>query len=220
VSQAAIVFARNKRIFRDVNRRTSRRVSARLTSQSQTFPEVIDMSTTRREFVKTGFVAAVAVPSALSLSGIAHAAFATDATSALAKSGTASQSDLLRAVGSRIGLEAAERVAQRGEAVSLMYLDYAGASVDPLRAGVVEGLGWHCGESVHVTELNLPYGALLGVAIVRNLETAVETRIEIDATLLSELAMIEANSPSTSVQKHAVMSASSNHFYRVADLQA
>jgi hypothetical protein len=177
------------------------------------------LETNRREFLKTSATVCVAAPLAFSASGIVSAALTqTDiGVNAVPPLGN---SDLLRSLGSRIGLEAAQRVAPNGEAVSLMYMDYAGASIDPLREGIAQGLGWHCGESVHVTELNLPYGTMLGVAIVRNLETAVETRVEIDSTLLSELAMIEANSPSTSVQKHAVMSASADHFYRVTDLAA
>jgi TAT (twin-arginine translocation) pathway signal sequence len=177
----------------------------------------MSLTATRRDFLKTSAAMAATAAGSLSITGYGFAMPSEPQTKLSHKAAT-SQADLLRALGARLGLEAAERVAANGEAVSLLYLDYAGASVDPLREGVAEGLGWHCGESVHVTELNLPYGALLGVAIVRNLETAVETRVEIDATLLSELAMIEANAPSLSVQKHAVMSASADHFYRVTDL--
>jgi hypothetical protein len=177
------------------------------------------LETNRREFLKTSATACVAAPLVFSTSGVVSAAFTKTDVRAHAVPALGN-GDLLRSLGSRIGLEAAQRVAPNGEAVSLMYLDYAGASIDPLREGIAQGLGWHCGDSVHATELNLPYGAMLGVAIIRNLETAVETRVEIDSTLLSELAMIEANSSSLSVQKHAVMSASADHFYRVIDLVA
>lgn len=169
-------------------------------------------TTTRRDFLKTTAVAAGALPTAMSLSGLAGAASL--GSDALATEALLTDGDLLRALGERIGLEAAERVAPNGEAVSLMYLGYAGVAIDPLRAGIERGLAWQCGEAVATNEVSMPYGALLGVAIVRNLHTAQETRIEIDAAALSQLAMIEANAPSRGIAKLAMMNASSAAFYR------
>jgi hypothetical protein len=166
--------------------------------------------TTRRDFLKHTAVVAGSLPAALSISGVAAAS-----SLAIETRGNVllSDGDLLRALGERIGLEAAERVAPNGEAVSLMYFDYAGVAIDPLRAGIEHGLAWHCA-TVSTNELSMPYGALLGVAIVRNLETARETRIEIDAAALSQLAMIEANAPSRGIAKLAMMNASPAFFYR------
>jgi hypothetical protein len=179
----------------------------------------MSLETNRREFLKTSATVCVAAPIVLSMSGIVSATL-TQSASDLSSSTALQNSELLRALGSRIGLEAAQRVAPNGEAVSLMYFDGAGSNLDALREGIEQGLAWQCEARVAMNEVAVPYSAMLGVAIVRNLETAVETRVEIDATALSQLAMIEANSPSQSVQKHAVMSASADCFFRVADLNA
>jgi hypothetical protein len=176
--------------------------------------------TNRREFLKSSTILCASAPFALSVSDVAYAtAFAASNEIGLPSSSLENPS-LLRALGSRIGLEAAQRVAPNGEAVSLIYFDGAGENLDALREGIEQGLAWQCDTRVAVNEVSVPYSAMLGVAIVRNLETAVETRVEIDATALSELAMIEANSRSASVQKHSVMSAAAENFYRVADLNA
>jgi hypothetical protein len=176
--------------------------------------------TNRREFLKTSTILCAGAPFALSLSGVAHAAISASVTESASYSPSLENPSLLRALGSRIGLEAAQRVAPNGEAVSLMYFDGAGANLDALREGIEQGLAWQCNTRVAMNEVAVPYGAILGVAIVRNLETAVETRVEIDATALSQLAMIEANSRAASVQKQAVMSAAAENFYRVTELNA
>ncbi len=178
------------------------------------------IETNRREFLKASATLCAAAPLAFSIGSVASAA----ALPLSFEGNTLSENPtLLRALGSRIGLEAAQRVAPNGEAVSFMYFDGAGTNLDALREGIEQGLAWQCGEGdarVSMNEVAVPYSAMLGVAVVRNLETAVETRVEIDATALSQLAMIEANSPSASVQKHSVMSAAADNFYRVADLNA
>jgi hypothetical protein len=166
--------------------------------------------TTRRDFLKTTAVVAGTLPVAMSIPSVAAASSLATETHA---SALLSDGDLLRALGERIGLEAAERVAANGEAVSLIYLDYAGPGIDPLREGIERGLAWQCA-TVAANEVQMPYGPLLGVAIVRNLETAQETRFEIDATALSHLAMIEDNAPSRGIAKLAMMNAAPEHFYR------
>jgi hypothetical protein len=179
----------------------------------------MSLETNRREFLKTSATVCVAAPIALSMSGVVGAALASNVPD-FSASTAVHNGDLLRALGSRIGLEAAQRVAPNGEAVSLMYFDGAGSNLDALREGIEQGLAWQCDSRVAMNEVAVPYSAMLGVAVVRNLETAVETRVEIDATALSQLAMIEANSTSQSVQKQAVMSASADCFFRVSDLNA
>jgi hypothetical protein len=175
---------------------------------------VMFTDSTRREFLKSSAVVAASVPVSTSFAGFANAL----ANTAGNASGLVSvDSDLLRAVGERIGFDAALRVAPNGEAVSLMYFDYAGTSVDALRVGIESGLSFQCGKHVASNEIELPYGDLLGVAIVKNLETAVETRIEIDATMLSHLALIEANAPSGGIAKSSVMSADAAYFYNVVE---
>jgi hypothetical protein len=101
--------------------------------------------------------------------------------------------------------------------VSLMYFDYAGESVDALRHGIERGLSLHSRTPIVVNELGLPYSALLGVAIVRNLESAAETRIEIEPTMLSHIALIEASAPSAGIAKTAVMAADASYFYNAIE---
>lgn len=169
---------------------------------------------TRREFLKSSAAVAATVPAVGSWVG---AVYAGDVAAQAAHASSRLDADLLRAVGERIGSDAALRVAPNGEAVSLMYFDYAGSTVDPLRAGIERGLSLHCGDRVAVNEISLPYGELLGVAIVRNLETAVETRVEINATMLSHLALIEDAAPSTGIAKTSIMSADASYFYSVPE---
>jgi hypothetical protein len=170
----------------------------------------MDFTTTRREFLKVT-AAATAIPAVCWSSGVASA------IASVAPSLPTVDGDLLDTVGERIGFDAALRVAPNGEAVSLMYFDYAGPTIDGLRSGIERGLAFQCNGNVASSEIELPYGELLAVAIVRNLETAVETRVEIDAAMLSHLALIEANAPSVGIAKTSVMSADAAYFYNVAE---
>jgi hypothetical protein len=167
---------------------------------------------TRREFLKSSAAVTVTAPTVASWVG---AAYANDVAVQATLGAHRVDADLLHAVGERIGSDAALRVAPNGESVSLMYFDYAGSSIDPLRTGIERGLSLHCGDRVAANEISLPYGELLGVAIVRNLETAVETRVEIDATMLSHLALIEDAAPSISIAKTSITSADAAYFYNV-----
>lgn len=169
---------------------------------------------TRREFLKSSAAVAATVPAVAAWVG---AAYAEDRAANTTLDAAGMDADLLRAVGQRIGSDAAQRVAPNGEAVSLIYFDYAGTSVDPLRAGIERGLALHCGEHVAASEISLPYGELLGVAIVRNLATAVETRIEIHPTMLSHLAMIEEAAPTSGIAKTSILSADAAYFYSVSE---
>jgi hypothetical protein len=169
---------------------------------------------TRRDFLKTSALATGAMTGVGAWVGATSVHAAAADVSALS---SRLDTDLLRAVGERIGADAALRVAPNGAAVSLVYFDYAGPTIDPLRAGIERGLAHFCGDQVAVNEVSLPYGELLGVAIVRNLETAVETRVEIDATMLSHLALIEANAPSLGIAKSSIASADAAYFYRTPE---
>jgi hypothetical protein len=172
------------------------------------------LAATRRDFLKTSAAVAVTTPAVASLASVAEAMLP---HATMSMPATTIDRDMLRAVGERIGFDAALRVAPNGEPVSLMYFDYAGTTVDALRVGIERGLALQSGGEVAAVELSLPYGELLGVAVVRNLNTAVETRIEIDPTMLSHLALIEANAPSAGIAKTAVMSADASYFYRTAE---
>lgn len=168
---------------------------------------------TRRDFIKTSAGVAASLPALASFGGIAHASAMLGGSEITA---TRVDSDLLRAVGERIGFDAAERIGADRDDVSLMYFDYAGQSIDSLREGIERGLAIKSSGKVIANELDLPYGALLGVAVVRNLRTAVETRVEICATMLSHLALIEANAPTAGIAKTSVMAADASYFYEVA----
>jgi hypothetical protein len=170
--------------------------------------------TTRRDFLKTTATVAATVPAFTSFAGFSEALLPSASVNSLVLS---VDRDLLRAVGERIGFDAAARVAPNGEAVSLMYFDYAGTSVDGLRQGIERGLALQSQSPVAINELELPYGELLGIAVVRNLETAVETRVEIEPVMLSHLALIEANAPSAGIAKTAVLSADASFFYNAVE---
>jgi hypothetical protein len=175
----------------------------------------MSLSINRRDFLRSSATVAAAP---IGLSSVASAARLFDAETG-ANVGTA-DNDLLRTIGQRIGFDAAQRVAPNGEAVSLMYFDYAGPTVDALREGMAQAMTLHSSGKAAVYEIDVPYGELLGVALVRNLQTAAETRIEIDATMLSHLALIEATSSNKLLQHGSIMSAASDCFYRTADLVA
>ncbi len=170
---------------------------------------------TRRTFLQSSAALAVSLPSVGAL--VAAPLFGVDAAPVSSLAGTQPDADLLHALGERIGRTAAEQVSANGDALSLMYFDYAGPSVAALKAGIVAGLTQHCGSAAACNEISLPYGDRVGVAIVRNLASAQEVRIEIDATMLSHLAMIEEMAPSAGIAKTSLLQADASYFYRATE---
>jgi hypothetical protein len=159
----------------------------------------------RRDFltgsVKLGAAAATvaAVPSAIA------AAFAAAPESA--------HGDLLRALGTRIGLDAAAEIGTFGEPLSVQYFDAAGASVDALREGIEDGarLGVSCGAVC--VESSLPYSDVLGIAFFRDAHSGRTARVEILASALTQIELISQGTRSGSLQKQAIMSASADSLY-------
>ncbi|TAG67755.1 MAG: hypothetical protein EAZ24_15375, partial [Burkholderiales bacterium] len=170
----------------------------------------------RRTFLQSSAALAVSLPS-LGAVIAAPLVGASDPATSLNSTKRNVDADLLHALGERIGRAAAEQVAPNGEAVSLMYFDYAGPSIAALKAGIVTGLTQQCGEAPTCNEISLPYGDRVGVALVRNLATAEEIRIEIDATMLSHLAMIEELAPSAGIAKTSLLQADASYFYRATE---
>ncbi len=165
---------------------------------------------TRRGFIQAGAAGAATVAAS-------HAAFASLNTPSDSANSAHSVSDaLLAALGARIGLEVAQNLAPAGEALTLSYLDCAGEALAALRAGIVQGASWQCGERVHCANAKGSYGNTLGVALFRNSRSGREARVSIDATALSHIALIESASASMNVQKHAVMVAPADSMYRVS----
>jgi hypothetical protein len=172
---------------------------------------------TRRVFLQSSAALAASLPSVSALIAAPLAGDGHTAASPLLGKSTV-DADLLHALGERIGRSAAEQVAASGDAVSLMYFDYAGPSVAALKSGIVAGLAQHCGRAAACNEISLPYGDRVAVAIVRNLATAQETRIEIDATMLTHVAMIEETAPSAGIAKTSLLQADASYFYRTTEL--
>lgn len=171
---------------------------------------------TRRTFLQSSAALAISLPTLQSVIAAPLIGEAENTAHRGAAADTA-DADLLRAVGERIGRDAAAQVAPKGEAVSLMYFDYAGPSVSMLKAGIVSGLAQMSFVEPAYNEVSLPYGDQMGVAIVRNLVTAEEMRIEVNPTLLSHLAMIEEISPSAGIAKTSVLQADASYFYRATE---
>ena len=129
--------------------------------------------------------------------------------------GTAVSSDLLHALGTRIGLEVASVISSDGAPLAMSYLDCAGPSADALRDGIEQGVAWEIGSTPSCAEAQGLHSSILGVALITNRTTGRSARVEIDATALSMLAMIESVKTPASAHKHAVLTASADNLYRV-----
>ena len=165
------------------------------------------ISQSRREFMVHGSLAGAA----LAVMGGASSAFAV-ATSAAP---TAVSPDLLRALGNRIGLEVATVISSDGAPLTMSYLDCAGPSVDALREGIEQGMQWQVGAAPACVEAQATHGSVLGVALISNVATGRTARVEIDATALSMISLIESVKTPASTHKHAVLTARADNLYRV-----
>ena len=166
------------------------------------------ISQSRREFM----VHSSQAGAALAMMGGASSAFAA-ATATAAPS--AVSADLLRALGNRIGLEVASEISGDGALLTMSYLDCAGPSVDALREGIEQGVQWQIGVAPACVEAQASHGAVLGVALISNVATGRTARVEIDATALSMISLIESVKTPASTHKHAVLTASADNLYRV-----
>ena len=180
----------------------------------------------RREFVvgsaKAGAVVASAALAPMALAMGASSFSAAPVVGAAATVGAvtaAANTDLLHALGTRIGLEIAAEIGGEGaDAVplALSYADNAGPAIDPLQAGIAHAMVLACGaEGAACIETSAPYSSVLGVALISNPATGRMARVEIFPEALSPLTMIQEATASASLQKQAVMSASADAFYRV-----
>ena len=177
----------------------------------------------RREFmvgsVKLGAVAAsVALAPMAFATGFDDAAVGTLASTSAA----AVHADLLHALGTRIGLEIATEIGgtsadgNKTSPLALSYADNAGPAIDPLQAGIAHAMVLACGaDGAACIETSAPYASVLGVALISNPATGRTARVEIFPEALSHLTMIQESTSSATIQKQAVMSASSDAFYRV-----
>ena len=170
-------------------------------------------SESRREFM----LGCAQAGAALAVAGGAQGALAAVVSSPVADSASISP-DLLQALGSRIGLEVAAMVGDAGAPLTLAYLDAAGPSVDALRVGIAQGVAWHAGVAPVCVETQVSAANTIGVALITNPATGRAARVEIDATALSMIALIESVKTPASSQKHSVLTASADNLYRVSYL--
>lgn len=174
----------------------------------------------RREFMK-GSARAGAALAVVAGSGGALTAFASTmspsalAAGSAATAGVTVSPDLLHALGARIGLEVTEALGAANSSVSLAYIDAAGPSADALREGIERGIHWQAGSPAALREWQAPYCSLLGAALITNEATGQRALVEIDATALSMIAMVESLKTPASSHKHAVLTASADNLYRV-----
>ena len=178
----------------------------------------------RREFmVGSVKVSTVVAGAALAPMAFASSLSATSVVGTTATFGTmaatVANTDLLHALGTRIGLEIAAEIGGEGaDAVplALSYADNAGPAIDPLQAGIAHAMVLACGAAgAACIETSAPYSSVLGVALISNPATGRMARVEIFPEALSHLTMIQEATASASLQKQAVMSASADAFYRV-----
>ena len=165
------------------------------------------VSQSRCEFMVHSSQACAALALLSGTSG-AFAAAATAAPSAVSP-------DLLRALGNRIGFEVATAISSDGAPLTMSYLDCAGPSVDALRKGIEQGMQWQVGAAPACVEAQASHGSVLGVALISNVATGRAARVEIDATALSMIALIESVKTPASTHQHAVLTSSADNFYRV-----
>jgi hypothetical protein len=168
----------------------------------------------RRDFM----IGCTQTGAALAVVGGAQGALAAVASMSVAADSASVSPDLLQALGSRIGLEVAAMVGDAGVPLTLAYLDAAGPSVDALRVGIEQGVAWHAGVAPVCVETQVPAANTIGVALVTNPATGRAARVEIDATALSMIALIESVKTPASSQKHSVLTASADNLYRVTYL--
>lgn len=166
------------------------------------------ISQSRREFMVHSSQAGAALAVLGGASTVFAAASASTASSAVSP-------DLLRALGNRIGLEVATVISSDGAPLTMSYLDCAGPSVDALREGIEQGMQWQVGAAPACVESQAAHGSVLGVALIHNVATGRSARVEIDATALSMIALIESVKTPASAHKHAVLTASADNLYRV-----
>ena len=178
----------------------------------------------RREFIvgsaKAGAVVATAALAPMAFaSSLSAAPIMGTASTIAAVSGTATNADLLHALGTRIGLEIAAEIGGEGAnavPLALSYADNAGPAIDPLQAGIAHAMVLACGaHGAACIETSAPYSSVLGVALISNPATGRMARVEIFPEALSHLTMIQECTASASLQKQAVMSANADAFYRV-----
>lgn len=177
----------------------------------------------RREFVvgsaKAGAVVAGAALAPMAFASSLSAAPLAGTEATLGAVTAAANTDLLHALGTRIGLEIAAEIGGEGaDAVplALSYADSAGPAIDPLQAGIAHAMVLACGaEGAACIETSAPYSSVLGVALISNPATGRMARVEIFPEALSHLTMIQEATRSAALQKQAVMSASSEMFYRI-----
>jgi hypothetical protein len=174
-------------------------------------------SETRTESRREFMLGCAQAGAALAVAGGAQGALAAVTTSSVASSASVSP-DLLQALGSRIGLEVAAMVGDAGAPLTLAYLDAAGPSVDALRAGIEQGVAWHAGTAPVCVETQVSAASTIGVALISNPATGRAVRVEINATALSMIALIESVKTPASSQKHSVLTASADNLYRVSYL--
>lgn len=168
----------------------------------------------RREFM-LGSARAAAALAVVAASGGAAGAFASGLLpSAVAVTAPISP-ELLHALGARIGLEVTEALGGADAPVSLAYIDAAGPSADTLREGIERGIQWEAGGAPALREWQVPYCSLLGAALITNEATGKQAVVEIDATALSMITMVESVKTPASAHKHAVLTASADNLYRV-----
>ncbi len=168
----------------------------------------------RREFM----LGCAQAGAALAVAGGAQGALAAVTCSTMATGSASVSPDLLQALGSRIGLEVAAIVADAGVPLTLTYLDAASPSVDALRVGVEQGVAWHAGTAPVCVETQVSSASTIGVALITNPVTGRAARVEINATALSMIALIESVKTPASSQKQAVLTASADNLYRVTYL--
>ena len=177
----------------------------------------------RREFIvgsaKASAVVAGAVLAPMAFASSLSAPLVAGIAATLGTMTAAANTDLLHALGTRIGLEIAAEIGGEGaDAVplALSYADNAGPAIDPLQAGIAHAMVLACGaEGAACIETSAPYSSVLGVALISNPATGRIARVEIFPEALSHLTMIQEATASASLQKQAVMSASADAFYRV-----
>ena len=177
----------------------------------------------RREFIvgsaKASAVVAGAVLAPMAFASSLSAPPVAGIAATLGTMTAAANTDLLHALGTRIGLEIAAEIGGEGaDAVplALSYADNAGPAIDPLQAGIAHAMVLACGaEGAACIETSAPYSSVLGVALISNPATGRVARVEIFPEALSHLTMIQEATASASLQKQAVMSASADAFYRV-----
>ena len=124
--------------------------------------------------------------------------------------------DLLETLGARIGLEVSDMIGSAGVVLTLTVHDAAGPSCDPLAKGLRATSAGPAFAHHGNRQVQVPYGDKLAVALYRNERSGTGARVEVFATALSQIQMIEEGAASAADARRQLLALGADSMYSVS----